>query len=753
MKLNVLIPILCAILIFPIASNPIKLHLKSRRFLIDSNCTSGICYIDASNNTQDCPQGCLNCSLVSGSVDCSTCNTTSYWLNPDTSLCDQINNCATNGYRNATTNQCFTCPKNCSSCQWNDTNNTDQNNITCKSCDSSFELNETTGTCELQSQNCSGGKYLSPIDKACHPCPDNCSACQWNDTNNTDQNNITCTSCNGSNVLNETTGTCGSQSGSQSQNCSSGEYLSPIDNGCHPCPDNCSACQWNDTNNTDQNNITCTSCNGSNVLNETTGTCGSQSGSQSQNCSSGEYLSPIDNGCHPCPDNCSACQWNDTNNTDQNNITCTSCNGSNVLNETTGTCGSQSGSQSQNCSSGKYLSPIDNGCHPCPENCSTCQWNDTNNTDQNNITCTSCNGTNVLNDTTGTCESQSGSQSQNCSSGKYLKAADNDCHACPNNCSKCHEENGTAVCTLCQNGTFLNSTAKICAIIPKCNKSATFYNPLSNQCQGCPENCTKCKWDVNNSANGNISCSSCNNVSFANATDKSCEAIPHCNNASYYNSSDNACVNCPDNCTSCVANASLVNNNGINCTSCSANSFPNINNGSCDVIPICDNGSYYKSIDNTCESCPTNCTVCVYDANLVENNNVNCTSCNPLAFANTSAGTCEPRPNCSNGTYYNNSDNTCKSCPENCTTCHLSNQTVKCDSCNAISWFNQSQSTCDEIPICENATYYNGSNNTCNACPNYCSKCNVTNETIACQSCETNGWFDEATSLCDLRKN
>ena len=226
--------------------------------------------------------------------------------------------------------------------------------------------------------------------------------------------------------------------------------------------------------------------------------------------------------------------------------------------------------------------------------------------------------------------------------------------------------------------------------------ATSYYNSTDNKCYPCPVNCSTC--DHNSSSPNTITCDTCDISAFHNATGGTCDPIPQCNASSHYNDFENNCFECPENCSICDFNSNTIK---IECTECLSGAFPNVLQLTCDAIPICNSTCYYKSNDNLCNLCPTNCTSCIYNSSNTDNLNITCQICDIKAFDNITYGTCDPIPSCDLGSYYSDLDNICLSCPQNCSRCaeNITNE-LNCSQCLTSYWLNSSVLRCDPKASC-----------------------------------------------------
>ena len=114
-------------------------------------------------------------------------------------------------------------------------------------------------------------------------------------------------------------------------------------------------------------------------------------------------------------------------------------------------------------------------------------------------------------------------------------------------------------------------------------------------------------------------------------------------------------------------------NNVLSVTGCDSSYFHNLVNGMCDSILHCSSTQFNFNSNNTCGSCPSNCINCTIDSLEVA---ISCSSCHNFSFYDISSSSCLGIRQCYGSAYYNSTDNTCWSCPYNCSSCVL-NSTVQ----------------------------------------------------------------------------
>ena len=700
-------------------------------------CANATYYNISENTCNECPSYCTECSL-NETLTCQACNSTG-WFDALTDLCDLRNICTVGGYYNESINQCFSCPDNCSECQYDD-NNTDHNNITCNSCNNISWYDLLNGTCDAVPV-CDEGTYYNSKNNTCVPCPKNCSNCSY-DENNTANNNITCNSCNNISWYDLLNGTCDGVSV-----CFNGTYYNSINNTCDACPANCSTCSY-DENNTANNNISCHSCNNISWYDLLNGTCDIVPA-----CENGSYYNKTDNTCNGCPSNCTSCV-EDLNNTFNNNVTCSVCASGSWQNLVNGSCDAI-----PLCNNGSYYNSSDNTCNPCLANCTKCVL-DTNNSLNEFITCTECAAGSFLNETEGNCD-----PIPICSNGSYYKELNHSCFKCPNYCDVCtynasNELNNNVTCSVCKVTGWFNSISEGCDKKKNCT-NGTYFNNSNNSCPICPLYCSDCVYNETNVEDNNVTCLNCNGKGWYNVSERICDQKANCTQGTYFNNSENTCLFCPFHCSDCHYDENNTNNYNISCSACKDNAFFNNTSLFCQLRSICHDGLYYDPIDNWCYDCPENCTDCTYDNQNLFNNNVTCFGCENDSYYDVSHSSCEGIPVCDNGTYYNETDNLCYSCPHSCNNCsanasNITHQGVTCYGCDSSAWYNPKSLICTPRGNCGGNTYFNQTEDTCLFCPYYCTSCNYdeTNPSynyITCLSCREDGFLNSTLGGCEMR--
>ena len=333
-----------------------------------------------------------------------------------------------------------------------------------------------------------------------------------------------------------------------------------------------------------------------------------------------------------------------------------------------------------------------------------------------------------------------------CDSNSYYNLTDNTCNNCPVNCSSCDANTdwSTILCSSCDFWAWFEFSTNSCKGIPVCESDA-YYNKSDNTCNNCPINCTICNMTQDSAS---INCLSCVPSAWFDNVAHDCEGIPVCDSNGYYNKSDNTCKECPFNCTTCSISNDL---NSTECTVCNAFAWFNSVAQTCDGIPFCDTSAYYNISDNTCNNCPSNCSVCTME----DSNSINCSACVIEAWFNAVSHTCEGVPVCDSTTFYNFSDNTCNFCPNRCLRCSLSTESVlSCEACSANAWLNLETGFCDTLAVCQNGSYYNNTINTCPTCPTNCTLCyydaqNYWNNNVSCTECVAGAFFHQSHGECD----
>ena len=101
----------------------------------------------------------------------------------------------------------------------------------------------------------------------------------------------------------------------------------------------------------------------------------------------------------------------------------------------------------------------------------------------------------------------------------------------------------------------------------------------------------------------------------------------------------------------------------------------------------CPDGKYPNPTDDACLDCDAACATCTEAPK--------CTSCkDPLQWLNPATGLCDAaKAVCEDGTYYVELDNTCAACDGACDTC---TEATKCTACKDVNkWLNPATGLCD----------------------------------------------------------
>ena len=634
------------------------------------NCQTNVCYCDTDLSSKNCPEGCDGCVLSGNSLVCTGC-LTEYWLNPETQLCDMSNTCGIGGYYNQTINQCFTCPKGCHLCHFNETNE-----VTCSECLDGFFLDESDGKCH--NITCDLGFYLNPYDYSCYHCPHKCLDCQYELKND----NIKCGGCKPNFYYSPSEGTC-----SVVETCDDGFYYNNLTNKCLNCPKYCTSCFL------DKNyDVQCNECLKDGWLDQ--GSCHAK-----PKCDNYYYFNKESHSCVHCPSNCTTCNID----FETNSLKCSGCWGGVFFNKTAKTCDPKPGCDTN---FGYYYNSTDNNCNKCPGNCSVCMPD----SDKMDIICYKCPQNMVFDAIFNVCQPKLA-----CSSAHYYNSTENTCRKCPINCTNCdaHVCTDKILCSSCVSEAFLNASNMTCDPVPTCDNN-NYYNKNNNTCNDCPSRCSQCHLNINNNK---VECSACSSIGWLNNETKFCDVKAICTPGTYFNNTKNTCFFCPPHCTNCHYDADNIEMNNVTCTKCTPDAFYNSSFGICQQRSICNEGTYYNYNENWCYDCPENCSYCHYDENNRANNNVSCLSCLDDAFYNVKNHTCEPIPFCHNGVYYNSSDNFCHKCPQYCKNCSNDGQT--CYECEQNAWFNPRKNSCFTRKDCKGNTYYNKTKDICLYCPYY----------------------------------
>lgn len=178
---------------------------------------------------------------------------------------------------------------------------------------------------------------------------------------------------------------------------------------------------------------------------------------------------------------------------------------------------------------------------------------------------------------------------------------------------------GTCGCLSTQ--TLVNGS---CAAIKTCPSGQ--YNPGTNICQPCKSGCSACSYWTGD-------CTACKPTFNFNPNNATCECLTY-QFLNQTNSTTQTCINCPTNCTTCVAPKGVCNSCVTSFTlasgKCSCATGKDIIKGVCTDMRTCDSGTYNDG-QNNCLPCSSNCLKC--------SNSSVCLTCSPT-FTLTTAKSC-----------------------------------------------------------------------------------------------------------------
>lgn len=191
-----------------------------------------------------------------------------------------------------------------------------------------------------------------------------------------------------------------------------------------------------------------------------------------------------------------------------------------------------------------------------------------------------------------------------------------------------------------------------------CPGSITYPNTVNKSCDSCPQNCTNCQ--------GNstlVTCTVCNNGYVMDGTGCYLSCV-----TSGTFAVSGICQGCSSLCKTCSVTY-------INCTSCHSNSTnPYLHNNNC--ISVCPNGFYADNSSYSCEKCVSPCEFC---ANSSVRSCLTCITGNYL-FGNECLPTCPAN--------FYNSSGSCLPCVSPCFTCTTE---LSCLSCTNSTYLYQNQ--------------------------------------------------------------
>lgn len=167
------------------------------------------------------------------------------------------------------------------------------------------------------------------------------------------------------------------------------------------------------------------------------------------------------------------------------------------------------------------------------------------------------------------------------------------------------------------------------------------------------------------------------------------------------------CQSCPTNCTVCMPTTPSQ------CTACLPNFYHNIATHQC--LPQCPSNTYIIN-QADCQACPANCTSCT--------SATSCSTCaSGLVLYN---GQCVS--GCPNG--YAAVNGTCQRCGVGCKQC---TNPTNCQVCRSDYFLNTNTGACDEIQSCSSGQYAD-TNGTCQPCATSCLQCMSAQNCTQCAS-------------------
>ena len=298
----------------------------------------------------------------------------------------------------------------------------------------------------------------------------------------------------------------------------------------------------------------------------------------------------------------------------------------------------------------------------------------------------------------------------------YYKKEDNSCHPCGSGCDECESD---TKCTTCKGGYIKNGDN-----CEKCDEKCATCSGTKDKCQTCTSgympvydrnsdltDCAKDTCPDGTYKDGGNSCYPCSENC------KVCESETKCTTCkeSYFKNGDK-CDKCSDNCMTCTGK--------VKCTGCAAG-FILVYDYQNDITEClqgtkCEDGYYKNEADNTCYPCSDKCVKCSGAADY-------CTECVVGKFVN-------------NGK--------CDACDPKCGKCEGSSS--NCISCSntTIPFFEYESSTTisDCLEKCDGNRY--SKDNKCYPCDSTCKTCN---DSLKCETCETNQFInsDDKCEDCD----
>eukprot|EP01135_Chromosphaera_perkinsii_P004315 Nk52_evm7s277 gene=Nk52_evmTU7s277 len=283
-----------------------------------------------------------------------------------------------------------------------------------------------------------------------------------------------------------------------------------------------------------------------------------------------------------------------------------------------------------------------------------------------------------------------------CPPGQYCEILR--CHYCSDNCVKCKDSKH---CEECEPGWILKDNA--CVKKPVVCPDGKYWD--GSCCKDCDKSCATCSGDA-------TTCTSCTGPKVLK--DGKCE---DCGPRTYYDPSSNSCKDCGENCKECsdcdhciTCDPGFVEKNG-KCVekpkNCPAGKYWDgskgyvLKDGKCDIKPKnCPAGQYWDG--SCCKNCGDNCSKCT-DADT-------CTKCSKGYVLKD--GKCDIKPkNCPAGQYWDGS--CCKNCGDNCSKC---TDADTCTICNDGYVLNDDGKCIEKVHYCD-AGCSNDGNHFDECCP------------------------------------
>lgn len=206
-------------------------------------------------------------------------------------------------------------------------------------------------------------------------------------------------------------------------------------------------------------------------------------------------------------------------------------------------------------------------------------------------------------------------------------------------------------------------------------------------------------------------------------TDPSCIAVIDCSgeaSPSYFNPDSNACAVCDNNCLNCVWIDYFLQNVCLWCDTTYKNDYGYCVLQEAGETAKCPPYFFEDSANKMCEPCPFGCQIC----KKLTSGDLSCTKCMEGFDSIASEGRCafKKTSDCPNNAY--EKDGGCVQCAVGCSHCNLEKATgkprcFKCD--NEFEWGLNSQGVCLKRQ-CEE-TYSFDQEKGCSRCPNFVKRC------------------------------